>query len=83
MSDKDMPSIVGEVSLNYDKDKKEFGEQPRQVLIHSSVNEEGTSVITINFNLGRQEDDDMSLTFDTEEFVQKLVRAIAFGEDYR
>ena len=83
MASKDLPSIEGEVSLNYDEDKKEFTEKPRQVTIYSSIDEDGQSKVTISFELGRKEDDDFALTFDSEEFMQKIVRAIAFGEDYR
>lgn len=83
MASKNLPSIEGEVSLNYDEDKKEFTEKPRQVIIHSLIDEEGQSKVTISFDLGRKEDDDINLTFDSEEFVQKIIRAISFGEDFR
>lgn len=83
MATKDLPSIEAEVGFNYDDDKKEFSEKPRNATLISSIDEDGQSKVSISFDLGRKEDDDITLTFDTEEFVQKLVRAIAFGEDYR
>lgn len=83
MATKDLPSIEAEVSFNYYDDKKEFSEKPRNATLISSIDEEGQSKVSISFDLGRKEDDDVTLSFDTEEFVQKLVRAIAFGEDSR
>ncbi len=83
MATKNSPSIEAEISFNYDDDKKEFSKKPRNVTLISSIDEEGQSKVSISFDLGRKEDDYVTLTFDTEEFVQKLVRAIAFSEDYR
>ena len=81
MGTKNFPSIEAEIDFNHDDDKREFTTKPRIATIFSSIDEEGQSKVSISFDLGRKEDDDMTLTFDTEEFVQKLVRAIAFGED--
>lgn len=83
MATKDLPSIEAEIDFNYNGDKEEFSEKPRNATLISSIDEDGQSKVSISFDLGRKEDDDVTLTFDTEEFVQKLVRAIAFGEDYR
>ncbi len=83
MVDKDMPSIEAETSFNYDDDKKEFGQGPKRVTLHSSIDEDSSSTISFGFDLGRKEDDDLTLTFEVEELMQKIARAIAFGEDYR
>lgn len=80
---KDLPSIEAEVGFNYDDDGKEFGQGPRTVIISSSIDEDNTSIINLSFDLGRKEDDDITLTFEAEEFMQKLIRAIAHGEDLR
>ena len=82
MSDRDLPTIEGEVDFNYDEDKKGFGLGSRLVVISSNISEQGESKTTMSFVLGQKKDDDISVTFDTEELVQKIARAIAFGENY-
>jgi hypothetical protein len=80
--DKDMQSMVGEIDFDYDKDRKEFGAGDRIVRLISCVNEEGIPVISLIFNLGREEDDSITLQLNSEEFIQKFLITSMNGEDY-
>ncbi len=79
---KDLASIVGEVSFNYDDDDKEFGRGNRIVNITGQVDEEGTALLVLSFNLGRKDDDDVCLVFEAGEFMQKFLRALVYGENF-
>jgi hypothetical protein len=79
MASKDSPSIEAEIDFNYEDDRKEFSGNPRNATLHASFDDDGQNRVSITFDLGRKQADSITLTFDSEEFVQKLVRAIANG----
>lgn len=80
---KDLPSMVGNVEFNYDVDKKEFGmNTERKVDLFGQVDEQGTPVVSLSFELGRKEDDTVTITLEFEEFIQKMLRAMIFGENH-
>ena len=80
MTNKYIPTIISEIEFNYSQDKREFKEKDRKVTISHHMGDDGVSRINLSFELGRKEEDDISLIFETEEFMQKLARAIAFGD---
>ena len=84
--EKDLPEIISEVGFNYDDDKKEFSKYPngtnrRIVDLCGGVSEDSSLVITLSLALGRKDDDTMSLTFDAEELLNKILKALVFGEE--
>jgi len=78
---KGLPEMVGNIGFNYDDDKEEFGGGMRVVNISSCAEEEKIE-ITLSFNLGRKQYDDVSISLDAKEFMQKLVEAIFHGEEW-
>ena len=80
---KEYPNMVGSLDFNYDQDKKEFGmNTQRKITLSACVDEDGMTKINISFELGRKEDDTVTLSVDTEEFMQKISRAMIYGENY-
>ena len=80
---KEYPDMVGSIDFNYDDDKKEFGMNMQRIVdISAYVDENGIPKIGISFELGRKEDDTVTLSIDAEEFMQKVSRAMIYGEDY-
>ncbi len=80
---KEYPDMIGSIDFNYDADKKEFrGSMQRIVDLSACVNEDGIPKINISFELGRKEDDTVTLSIDAEEFMQKISRAMIYGENY-
>ena len=79
----DYPDMVGSIDFNYDNDKKEFGiNLQRIVSISAYIDDEGIPKISISFELGRKEDDTVTLSIDAEEFMQKISKAMLYGENY-
>ena len=80
---KDYLDMIGSIDFNYQDDKKEFGETMQRIVgLSASVDEEGIPKINISFELGRKEDDTVTLSIDAEEFMQKISRAMIYGENY-
>lgn len=80
---KEYPDMVGGVDFNYHEDNKEFGtNSQRKITLSACVDEEGIPKISISFELGRKAEDTITLSFDTEEFMQKISRAIVYGDNY-
>jgi len=59
--------LIGDVDFNRDDDGEEFGCQRRIIDIN---NEEGN--VTLSFELGRKEDDVMTISFYLTEFLLKV-----------
>ncbi len=78
---KDLPSIVGKVSFDYDDDNKKFGQGDRIVNITGQIDDEGTPVIILSFNLGRKEDNSVTLVIEADEFIKKFLMAMVYRED--
>ncbi len=75
--------MVGTVDFNYDADTKEFGMNThRKVDLFGMIDEQGTPIVSLSFDLGRKEDDSVTITLDFEEFIQKMLRAMIFGENH-
>ena len=67
--------IVAEIDFNRDDDKEEYSCDPRVVRL-SSFEDNGTPKIGLSFNLGRREDDSISLVFDCERLLATEIEAI-------
>lgn len=64
-------SMVMGVGFNRDEDRDYWGEQDRVVRIHDDEDEGG---IFFSFEMGKAEDDTVTLSFDRREFLSKLLR---------
>lgn len=63
-----MERIIAEIDFNRDDDKKEYGTDNRIVRV-SRFKEDGLSKVGITFNLGRREDDAITLVFGVAELA--------------
>ena len=64
--------IVAGVDFNYEADRDEFKGADRIIRLNRFIDEDGQDVLGITFDLGRKEDDSMSLILPFEEFVTKI-----------
>ncbi|KKN29445.1 hypothetical protein LCGC14_0844100 [marine sediment metagenome] len=85
MREKDLPSIIAEIGFNYDEDKKRFSVvnegHDRIVDLCGGIGDKGETIISISVVLGNKPDDTISLTFDGQELISKIVQAMVYGED--
>ena len=64
--------VVAEISFNYPEDAEEFKDSDRIIRLNRFTSEEGQNVVAITFNLGRKEDDSISLVLPYAELIEKL-----------
>lgn len=79
----EVPKIIAKIGFNRTDDKKEFSDEPRIVSLLADTEEDGRHEISLSFELGRKEEDDITLFINAEEFAQKLIEALITSEDLR
>ena len=68
----EIDKIIGEVDFNYDDDKREFNRGDRIVRLNHLIDEDKQDSVAITFELGRKEDDGITLLLPRTALLQKL-----------
>jgi len=71
------------VDFNRNDDREEFPKENRFATMFAYLLEDGEVKITMAFELGRKEDDDMILEFDADELILAIFKALAYRTDFR